>query len=66
MDRQLYIFCLFIHELIDICFHFLTIMKNDAMNIHVTSFCVDICFLFSVLLGVYLGVLLLIYVSSLL
>ena len=39
-----------IHSLVDRhlgCFHFWAIMNNAAMNIHVPSYCVGVCFYFS-------------------
>ena len=46
--------------------HFLVIMNNVAMNIHVQVFCGHIDSLFSIPLGVYLGELLFTYASVLL
>ena len=61
-------FCLSICQVMDIwvVVHFLVIMNNVAMTIHVQVFCGHIDSLFSIPLGVCLGELLFTYASVLL
>ena len=49
---NVYRICLFIHLLMDICFHFLAALNSDALNIHIQVF----QYFFSILGGKYLRV----------